>query len=241
MNKSFAPAWSRWAALALGTAVLGGALTACAPLVIGGALTGAMVAVDRRTSGIQLEDQGIELRAANRLRDAVGDRVNVAVTSYNRQVLLTGEVGNERDKALVEQTVAGVENVRSIVNELAVLGSPSLTQRSADTIITGRVKASMLDANDVAGTAFKVVTNRGTVYLMGRVTQREADRATEIARNTSGVQRVVRVLEIISEEELARLRLQPGTAAPVATPAAPAAAPVTAPAAVPQAPAATTQ
>jgi osmotically-inducible protein OsmY len=204
-----------------------------------------MVAVDRRTSGIQLEDQGIELRATNRLRDAVGDRVNVAVTSYNRQVLLTGEVGNERDKALVEQTVAGVENVRSIVNELAVLGSPSLTQRSADTIITGRVKASMLDANDVAGTAFKVVTNRGTVYLMGRVTQREADRATEIARNTSGVQRVVRVLEIISEEELARLRLQPGTATPVATPAAPATAPatapVTAPAAAPPAPAAPKQ
>ena len=208
-------------------------LSACTAMVVGGALTGAMVAVDRRSSGAQLDDQGIELRAANRLRDAVGDRVNVAVTSYNRQVLLTGEVGNERDKALVEQTVAGVENVRSIVNELAVLGSPSLTQRSADTIITGRVKASMLDANDVAGTAFKVVTNRGTVYLMGRVTQREADRATEIARNTSGVQRVVRVLEIISEEELARLRLQPGTAAPVATPAAPAA--------VPQAPAATTQ
>jgi osmotically-inducible protein OsmY len=200
-----------------------------------------MVAVDRRTSGIQLEDQGIELRATNRLRDAVGDRVNVAVTSYNRQVLLTGEVGNERDKALVEQTVAGVENVRSIVNELAVLGSPSLTQRSADTIITGRVKASMLDANDVAGTAFKVVTNRGTVYLMGRVTQREADRATEIARNTSGVQRVVRVLEIISEEELARLRLQPGTATPVATPAAAAPAPVTAPAAAPPAPAAPKQ
>lgn len=231
MTKPFAPAWTRWAALTLGTAVLGGALTACAPLIIGGAMTGAMVAVDRRTSGIQLEDQGIELRAANRLRDAVGDRVNVSVTSYNRQVLLTGEVGNERDKALVEQTVAGVENVRSIVNELDVLGSPSLTQRSADTIITGRVKASMLDANDVTGTAFKVITNRGTVYLMGRVTQREADRATEIARNTSGVQRVVRVLEIISEEELARLRLQPGTAAPAATPAAaPAVAPVVAPA-----------
>jgi osmotically-inducible protein OsmY len=199
--------------------VLGGALTACAPLVIGGAVTGALVAVDRRTSGAQLEDQGIELRAANRLRDAVGDRVNVSVTSYNRQVLLTGEVGNERDKALVEQTVAGVENVRSIVNELAVLGSPSLTQRSADTLITGRVKAAMLDSNDVTGTAFKVITNRGTVYLMGRVTQREADRATDIARNTSGVQRVVRVLEIISEEELARLRLQPAAAPAPAAPA----------------------
>lgn len=231
MTRSFATAWTRWAALSLSAALFGGALTACAPLVIGGAVTGALVAVDRRTSGAQLEDQGIELRAANRLRDAVGDRVNVSVTSYNRQVLLTGEVGNERDKVLVEQTVAGVENVRSIVNELAVLGSPSLTQRSADTLITGRVKASMLDSNDVTGTAFKVITNRGTVYLMGRVTQREADRATDIARNTSGVQRVVRVLEIISEEELARLRLQPQAPATSATPQpAPAAAPAATPA-----------
>jgi osmotically-inducible protein OsmY len=219
----------RMAAVTLGTAVLGGVLSACAPLMIGGAVTTAMVAVDRRTSGAQLEDQGIELRGANRLRDVVGDRVNVSITSYNRQVLLTGEVGNERDKALVEQTVAGVENVRSIVNELAVMGSPSLTQRSADTLITGRVKAAMLDASDVPATAFKVVTNRGTVYLMGIVTQREAERATEITRNTSGVQRVVRALEIISEEELARLRPNDKAPAPAAT-SAPAPAPVLAPA-----------
>jgi osmotically-inducible protein OsmY len=210
---------TRLSALSLGALTLAGALSACAPLVIGGAMAGgAIVATDRRTSGAQLEDQGIELRSANRLRELLGERGNVSVTSYNRQVLLTGEVPTEADKAAVERTVAGVENVRSTVNELGVLGVSSLTQRSSDTLITGRVKASMLEARDLSGNAVKVVTSRGTVYLMGRLTQREADRATDIARNTSGVQRVVRVFEIITEEELARILPQP---APVkdATPA----------------------
>jgi osmotically-inducible protein OsmY len=139
----------------------------------------------------------------------MGDRSNASVTSYNRQVLLTGEVANEQDKALAEQIVAGVENVRSVVNELGVLGATSLTQRSADALVTGRIKATMLDVRNLPASAFKVVTTRGTVYLMGRVTQSEADRATTIARNTQGVQRVVRVLEIITPEALARLQPQP--------------------------------
>lgn len=204
---------NRLAAAALSAIALTVSLSACAPLILGGAVTSAFVATDRRTSGAQLEDQGIELRGANRLREQLGERGSVSITSYNRQVLLTGEVANEEDKALAEKTVAGVDNVRSIVNELAVLGSASLTQRSSDTLITGRVKAAMIDARDVYANAFKVVTTRGTVYLMGRVTQREADRGTEITRNTSGVQRVVRVLEIISEEELTRLLPQPQPAA----------------------------
>lgn len=210
MNRSvFTP---RLAVLSLSGLVLAATLSACAPLVIGGAVGGAMVATDRRTSGAQLEDQGIELRASNRLREQLGERGNVSVTSYNRQVLLTGEVPTEQDKALVEQVVAGVDNVTSTVNELAVLGASSLTQRSSDLLITGRVKAGMVDARDLSVNAFKVVTIRGTVYLMGRVTQREADRATAITRNTSGVQRVVRVLDIISEEELARMLPQPAPA-----------------------------
>ena len=212
MNRSVALA--RLAALSLSAATVVVSLSACAPLMIGSAVGGAMVATDRRTSGAQLEDQGIELRASNRLRDQLGERGNVSVTSYNRQVLLTGEVPTEADKAAVEKTVAGVDNVRGIVNELAVLGASSLTQRSSDILITGRVKAAMVDARDLSANAVKVVTTRGTVYLMGRVTQREADRATEITRNTQGVQRVVRVLEIISEEELARMLPQP-TPAPV--------------------------
>lgn len=208
--KSFKPSrWSRVAAATLTTVLLGAAVSACAPLIVGGAMTGALVATDRRTSGAQLEDQGIEFRSANRLREQIGQRGNVSVTSYNRQVLLTGEVATEQDKALAESTVAGVENVRSVVNELDVLGASSLTQRSSDTLITGRVKAAMIDARDLPASAVKVLTTRGTVYLMGRLTQREADRATEITRNTQGVQRVVRVLEIISEEELARLLPRP--------------------------------
>jgi osmotically-inducible protein OsmY len=172
------------------------------------------MATDRRTTGTQIEDEGIELHASARIRENLGDRVHVSVTSYNRQVLLTGEVPSAQDKQLVEQVVSRVENVRAIVNELAVLGHSTLTQRSSDTLVTGKVKAALIDAKDLYANAFKVVTERGTTYLMGRVTQREAKRATDITRATGGVQKVVRVLEIISEEELQNLLPKP---APVET------------------------
>lgn len=194
-------AWSLGAVV-----LLSGALTACVPLVVGGAVAGgSMVATDRRTSGTQLDDEAIELRTRSRIRSAVGTRVRVSVTSYNRQVLLTGEVPSLQDKQLVEQVVAGGESVLSVVNELAVLNSPSLVERSQDALITGRVKAMLLDARDLHFNAFKVVTEHGTTYLMGRVTSREADGATAVARATPGVQKVVRIFEIISEDELARM------------------------------------
>ena len=175
-------------------------LGACAPLVVGGAMVGGgFVATDRRTSGAQLEDEGIELRSNSRLG---GERGHINVTSYNRQVLLTGEVASEHMKTQVYDIVSKVENVRSVVNELAVAGVTSLSQRSADTLVTGKAKAALVDAKDLSSNAFKLVTERGTLYMMGRVTQREADRATEAIRTVSGVQKVVRVLEIISEEEL---------------------------------------
>jgi osmotically-inducible protein OsmY len=180
-------------------------LTGCFPLVAGGVATGVLVAADRRTPGTVAEDQGIELKASNRIRDSLGDRAHVNVTSYNRQVLLTGEVPSAQDKQLVEKVVSGVENVRNIVNELGVMGNSTLTQRSSDSLVTGRVKASLIDAQDLFANSFKVVTERGTTYIMGRVTQREADRATAIIRGTDGVQRLVRVLEILSEDELARI------------------------------------
>jgi osmotically-inducible protein OsmY len=191
------------------TACLGGALSACAPIIVGGAVVGSLMATDRRTTGTQVEDEGIELRAASRIRENLGERVHVNVTSYNRQLLLTGEVPTAQDKQLVEQVVSKVENVRSIVNELDVLGKSSLTQRSSDVLVTGRVKAGFVDAKDLFANAFKVVTERGTVYLMGRVTQREANRATEIARGTTSVLKVVRLLEIISEEELQGMMPRP--------------------------------
>jgi osmotically-inducible protein OsmY len=186
-------------------ATLAAALAGCAPLVIGAAAGGLLVATDRRTSGIQLEDEGIELRAASRLREALGDVAHVNVSSYNRLVLLTGEVPNEQAKQRAEEVVSRVENVRSIVNELGVMGVTTLTQRSADTLVTGKVKASIIDAADLQINAFRVLTERGTVYLMGRVTAREADKVTQIARGVSGVQRVVRVFETISDDELKRL------------------------------------
>jgi len=193
----------------LAVAALGAALSACAPLVVGGAAMTALVAVDRRTSGAQLDDQAIELRASNRIKDDIGDaRARYSISSYNRRVLLTGEAASEAVKTQITQIVSGVDNVREVINELGVTSSPSFKERATDTLITGRVKASLVDAKDLSASAFKVTTERGTVYLMGRVTQREADRATDIARNTQNVARVVRVFEIISEQELANIAAQ---------------------------------
>jgi osmotically-inducible protein OsmY len=185
-------------------------LSGCFPLLLGGAVTGGvLVASDRRTSGTVLEDNAIQLKANNRINDNLGERVHINVTSYNRQLLLTGEVPSEQDKQLAEKVVAGVENVVSVVNELAVLGNSTLTQRSSDALVTSRVKANLVDARDLFANAFKVTTERGTVYLMGRVSQREANRATEVVTGTSGVQRLVRILDIISEDELAHMTPPP--------------------------------
>ena len=204
----------------VGVAVLSSVLSACAPVliaapagaVLGGAGVATLVAVDRRTSGIQLEDEGIELRASSRIREALVERGHVTVVSYNRQVLITGEVPNAQDKAALSQVVSRVENVRAVVNEVAVMENSTLAQRSKDALTTGRVKAALVDAKDLYASAFKVVTERGTVYLMGRVTRTEADRGTEIARSVDGVVRVVRVFEIISDEELKALLPKPAPA-----------------------------
>ena len=166
---------------------------------------GAFVATDRRTSGAQLEDEGIELRANNRIGQSMSENAHINVTSYNRQVLLTGEVPTAADQQKLQDLVLKVENVRSVVNEVAVLGPSSLSQRSSDTLVTGKVKATLVDAKDVQSNTFKVITERGTVYLMGRVSLREANRATELARSVSGVQKVVRVFDILTEEELKSL------------------------------------
>jgi osmotically-inducible protein OsmY len=204
------------ARLTIGVAVAA-ALGGCFPVIMGGAVMGTLMATDRRTSGAQVEDEGIELRAASRIRENLGDRVHVNVTSYNRRVLITGEVPNAQDKQLVEQIVSRVENVVSVVNELTELGNSTLTQRSSDVLVSGRVKAGLIDAKDLVSNAFKVVTERGTVYLLGRVTPREAERATEIARSTSGVQKVVRVFETLTEDELRNMLPQPAPEPKAAT------------------------
>ncbi|PZP32038.1 MAG: transporter [Roseateles depolymerans] len=191
--------------------------TGCVPLIVGGAMVGTVtVATDRRTSGTQLEDEGIEIKAGARIRDQLGERAHVNVNSYNRVVLLTGEVSSEADRASLERLASGVENVQKVLNETAVMGASSLTSRSNDVAIAGKVKAKLIDARDLISNAFYVVVERGTVYLMGRVTEREANRATEIARQIGGVAKVVRAFEIISEEELARItpKAKPADTAP---------------------------
>jgi osmotically-inducible protein OsmY len=190
----------------IATILAAGASSGCAALFVGGAFVGgALVVTDRRTSGTQIDDQAIEIRAGSRARELLGDRGHVNTTSYNRLVLLTGEVATEGDKAAIEQAVQRIENVRMVVNELGVTGISSLNSRSADTLLTSKVKASLVDAKDILANVFKVVSERGTVYLMGRVTEREAGRASEVAQRVPGVVKVVRVFDILSEAELADL------------------------------------
>ena len=185
-------------------------MSACAPILVASVAGSALVATDRRTSGTQLEDETIELRASSKVRDMFGEKVHVNITSYNRQVLVTGEVPSEKERQAVVGIVEKVENVKSVVNELSVMANASLGSRSNDLVVTGKIKASLVDSKDIFATAFKVHAERGVIYLMGRVTQREADRAVDVARNVSGVQKVVKVFEIITENELKSLLPSPG-------------------------------
>lgn len=183
------------------------ASTGCAPLIVGGAMvSGAAVATDRRTTGTQLEDQGIELKAGARIRDTLGDKAHASVNSYNRVALITGEATTEEAKAQLERIVGGIENVQRVLNEVDVMPASSLSSRSNDVLISSKVKAKLIEARDLFSNAYDVVVTRGTVYLMGRVTEREASRATDVVRDISGVNKVVRAFEIITEEELARVQ-----------------------------------
>ena len=183
-------------------AALVGLLQGCVPLVVGGAAMGAAATMDRRTLGAQTEDKSITVKAEVQVPKIVGSAGHVNIASFNRKVLLTGEVRDEAMKSAVEREVRGIENVVSVINELVVAGPSSYTSRSSDALITGNVKGSLVEMKTISATSFKVVTERGTVYLMGRVTQREGDLASRIAQSVSGVQRVVKIFEYISEEEL---------------------------------------
>ena len=209
----------RWRhrAVALGvTVTLLGTLSACAPLVLGTAVGGAMVATDRRTSGALVEDKGINIKAANRILEAIGDRGRVSVNAYNRKVLITGEVPTEADRTAVAQAVAGVENVNEVINELVVGPTAGLGTRASDALLASKVRATLIDARDLMSNAFDVVVSRGEVYLMGIVTEREANSAAQLTASISGVRRVIKVFETISEAELAnRLpRPEPGSSVP---------------------------
>ena len=170
----------------------------CVPVIAGGIAAGALSADDRRTLGAQTEDKSIILKAEGRISERFGNRANVNVTSFNRKVLLTGEVPDVAAKIDAERIAGGVENVASIVNELQVAGVSSIGARTNDAILTGKVKGNFVDDKDVLANAFKVVTEGGVVYLMGLVTREEGDRAAQVAARTSGVKQVVKVFEYIA-------------------------------------------
>lgn len=201
--------------LALALPVLAGCFGAAAV----GVGAGALVLSDRRLSETYITDQGLELRAGNRVSEKYGDKVHVNVTSYNRMLLLTGEAPSAEIKADIERLASGVPGVRAISNELAIAGPSSFGGRSNDTYLTSKVKARFVDANKFSPNHVKVVTEAGVVFLLGIVTQAEANVAVEIARTTGGVQKVVRVLEIVTPEQARTLDNLPEQA-PAAKPAA---------------------
>jgi len=200
--------------LAALTPILAGCFGAAAV----GVGAGALAYADRRLTEVQLTDEGIEIRALNRVSEKFGDRVHLNVTSYNRTVLLTGEVPDAATRAEVEKIVTGVANVKAISNELQVAVVSSLSSRSNDVFITSKVKAHFIDANRFSANHVKVVTENAVVYLMGLVTQAESAAAIEIARTTGGVQKVVRVFEVISEDDARRLSPQASAQNPATAP-----------------------
>jgi osmotically-inducible protein OsmY len=202
-------------------AALCASLQACVPIVVGATAVGSMAAVDRRTIGMQTDDKTIELKGEGRASKVTGDKGRVAVTSYNRMVLLTGEVANEKMKADVEAQIATMGDLKKIENDLEVAPVSTVSARSNDLLITSKVKAAIIDTKDLYLSAFKIHTDRGVVYLMGRVTQREARLGSEVARNAAGnIRKVVKLFEYISEEELLEMKAKPS--AEDGRPAAPA-------------------
>lgn len=198
--------------LAVAAAVLASTtLSACAPLIVGGAVAGTIAATDRRTFGAQTEDKSIVVKAELKLPNVAGKSSHVNVNSFNRRVLLTGEVPDDETKAKVEREIRAIEGVVNVTNELEVGFSSSYTSRSNDALITSKVKLSLADAKDISANTFKVVTEKGAVFLMGRVTQREGAQAADIARGVSGVTKVVKVFEYISEDEWKQYQPAPAT------------------------------
>ena len=185
------------------------ALQGCVPAVATGVGAGALMIVDRRPGETYLPDEAIEIRSFNRINEKFGDKVHVNVTSYNMKVLLTGEVPDAGIKADLEKAIAGVTNVKGITNEVQIAGISSFSARSNDTYITSKVKARFIDANKFQVNHVKVVTEAGTVYLLGLVTRKEGDDAAEIARTTAGVKKVVRVFEYIEFKDAQRLDNRP--------------------------------
>lgn len=198
-------------AMSLLCAGLVSSLSGCVALVAGGAISGTLAATDRRTFGAQTEDRAIEVKGGIKLNNVIGSAAHININSFNRRALLTGEVPDQATRAQAEREVAGIEGVLSVINELEIAGNTSFSSRSNDTMITTKVKASLIDRKDISANSFQVVTERGNVYLQGRVTQREGQIAADIARGVSGVAKVVKVFEYITEEEWKSFQPRPAS------------------------------
>jgi osmotically-inducible protein OsmY len=174
-------------------------LQGCFPVIAGGVAAGVLAADDRRTLGAQTDDKAIGLKVDKAINDVYGDRVHININPYNRRVLLTGEVPDEKAKAEVARIASGIENVKVVINEVQVGPNASVAGRSNDAVITSLVKGNFVDDQQVLANAFKVVTEANVVYLMGLVTRAEGDRASQVAARTRGVKQVVRVFEYIEQ------------------------------------------
>ena len=193
--------------LALAASLIGATVlsSGCVPLAVTGVAVGAMAATDRRSIGAQTDDQTIEVKALAQIQQDLKVLSGVSVTSYNRKVLLTGQVVDERTKRAIGDLVGRIDAVRSVQNELQVGTVVSMSTSANDSGITASVKAAMIDAKDLQSNAFKVVTENGVVYLMGIVTRTEGDRGAQLASRSSGVKKVVTVYEYVTDDELARI------------------------------------
>ena len=188
----------RWVAAGLLLASAAALLGCVEAVIVGGVAAGVVMAADRRQAEVMLSDQEIEFTAGSRINDALKDQGHVNVTSYNYTVLLTGEVPTAQARADAEKAASEVPKVKTVVNELQIAGTSSTASRSNDAYITSKVKSNFLGNGKFKPTDIKVVTEASVVYLLGLVTREEADAATEVARGTSGVQKVVRVFEYVT-------------------------------------------
>uniref|UniRef100_UPI003F87E4F0 BON domain-containing protein n=1 Tax=Cupriavidus ulmosensis TaxID=3065913 RepID=UPI003F87E4F0 len=246
------PRLARTATMVAALAVAATQLTGCFPVIAAGMAGGVTMATDRRPTATQTIDRGLQLEAENTLNSRYNGQARVSVSVFNRKVLLTGEAKDNTVKQQIDQYVKGLPNAREVVNELEIVSSPSFVTQSQDAFITSKVKTMLVTADGVPSNSIKIVTEKGVVYLLGVVTPPEGERATDVARNASGVAKVVKAFDYVTEAEAARLDAAstgrtappdaaPGTPAPVQSApaqAAPAAtdattSPVTSPVALP--------
>jgi osmotically-inducible protein OsmY len=192
------------------TAGLAASLQGCIGVVVGGAVVGTLAATDRRTLGAQTDDKEIAIKANTRLHEVIGDAAHIDVTSYNRKVLLSGEVQDQQTKDTAEREVRAIQSVQAVMNELEIVGNAGFGSRSNDALITTKVETAIIGEKNLNANSIKVVTERGNVYLLGRVTEREGQIAADVVSNVGGVMKVIKMFEYISDDDLKKFNAPDG-------------------------------